>query len=197
MPKTTNLNLELTTDASTYFEDWRKSLNGQGSDATDYSNTQIIDNFAGNFSGGTAAQYFGKTSSDNFDMGWKTADTTPTADSTNLATSGGVHAAIGTATSAIDTGKSQTVVLTGDVVYNLAPDVFYDFTGALTSLSLTFNTAVSGRENEYKGQFLSGASAPTITFPASISWVGEFPTIEASKTYQFSVVNNIGVIIGV
>lgn len=55
MAKTTNLGLELTTDADTLFEDWRNSINGEGSGA-DKSNMQIIDEFAGSIPGvsGTA-----------------------------------------------------------------------------------------------------------------------------------------------
>ena len=49
MAKTTNLGLELTTDNSISFEEWRKSQNGQGvgSPADPKSNAQIIDEFAG------------------------------------------------------------------------------------------------------------------------------------------------------
>lgn len=46
MPKTSFLNLDLTTDENTRFEDWQKALNGEG-DGTEenpYSNMQIIDN---------------------------------------------------------------------------------------------------------------------------------------------------------
>lgn len=38
MPKTTNINLNLTDDANTYFEDWQKSIDGTGE-----SNMVIID----------------------------------------------------------------------------------------------------------------------------------------------------------
>jgi hypothetical protein len=49
MAKTTNLGLELTTDATTPFENWRKAQNGQGDGTTSdpKSNAQIIDEFAG------------------------------------------------------------------------------------------------------------------------------------------------------
>lgn len=47
MAKTTNLGLNLTTDDSTEFEAWRKSIDGNGS-GNDKSNMQIIDEFAGN-----------------------------------------------------------------------------------------------------------------------------------------------------
>lgn len=46
MPKTTNLNLNLTTDASTLFKDWRDSIDGNNS-SPNYSNMQIIDEAVG------------------------------------------------------------------------------------------------------------------------------------------------------
>ena len=50
MAKTTNLGLNLTTDDSTEFEAWRKSIDGEGS-GQDKSNMQIIDEFAGDVVG--------------------------------------------------------------------------------------------------------------------------------------------------
>lgn len=46
MPKTTNLGLNLTTDATTKFIDWRKSIDGSGN--TEKSNMEIIDEAIGN-----------------------------------------------------------------------------------------------------------------------------------------------------
>ena len=197
MSKTTYLNLELTTDSSTHFEDYRKALNGEGDTPATQSNMQLIDTFAGLLSGGAEGQYLGKSSEDNFTFDWTTPDTTPTADSDKLVTSGGTRAAIDAATSGIDTGKPETVVLTGIFPYNLKPNVYYNFTGALVSLTLSFGEPIEGRENEYKGQFLTGDTVPTVTFPSNVIWVGEFPELESNKTYLFSVVNNIGVIVGV
>ncbi len=50
MPKTTNLGLNLTTDNSTRFQDWRESIDGEGS-GDSKSNMQIIDEFAGGIYG--------------------------------------------------------------------------------------------------------------------------------------------------
>ena len=44
MAKTPNLGLEITTESSTLFEDWRKAINGEGEGPT-RSNAQIIDDF--------------------------------------------------------------------------------------------------------------------------------------------------------
>lgn len=46
MPKTTNLGLNLTTDNTTKFIDWRKSIDGSGN--TEKSNMEIIDEAIGN-----------------------------------------------------------------------------------------------------------------------------------------------------
>ena len=46
MPKTTNLNLELTTDTATLFEAWRKSINFEGAEG-EKSNMQLIDDAFG------------------------------------------------------------------------------------------------------------------------------------------------------
>lgn len=46
MPKTTNLGLELTTDDSVKFKNWREAINGVG-EGENKSNMQIIDEFAG------------------------------------------------------------------------------------------------------------------------------------------------------
>ena len=52
MPKTTNLNLELTTSDQTTVKSWRESVNGEGDGVNqDKSNTQLIDEWAGTVNG--------------------------------------------------------------------------------------------------------------------------------------------------
>ena len=196
MAKSTNLNLELTDSNEILFRDYRKAVNGVGEDG-EKSNAQIIDEFAGKFVGGTPAQYLKKSSDTKFDMAWETADDTPTENSAKLLSSKGAFEAINTAKSEIDTGSSITVTDSGAVVKELAPDKFYSFTGDITSLTITLGEAKANRENEYKGQFVTGSTVPTVTFPSTISWVGGAPIVEANKTYQFSILNEIGVIVGV
>ena len=50
MPKTTNLGLNLTTDNTTTFENWSKSIDGENSteNGEELSNFQIIDEAIGN-----------------------------------------------------------------------------------------------------------------------------------------------------
>lgn len=100
--------------------------------------------------------------------------------------------------SSVDVGGSVDVPNDGVVNKQLDPNVFYNFTGNITALNITFSQGESGRENEYKGQFVTGVTVPAVSFPVGVSWVGdEFPELEAQKTYQFSVLNNVGVIVGV
>lgn len=168
MAKSTYLNLELTED-NPYVSDWANTINGVGEDENK-SNAQLVDEFAGKFAGGTAGQVFVKSQSNNFAGEWKD----------------------------IDNGGKVAVPASGAVEQEILPDKFYDFTGSITSLTITLGSAIDGRENEYKGQFTTGATAPTVSFPASVSWIGgAFPTMQANKRYQFSILNGIGVIVGV
>lgn len=96
-----------------------------------------------------------------------------------------------------DNGSAVEIDDDGDVEQTINPNVYYNFTGVLTSLVISFGEEKTNRENEFKGQFTVGSTIPTVTFPSSVKWIGEeFPELEENKTYQFSVLNNIGVIVG-
>lgn len=84
---------------------------------------------------------------------------------------------------------------TGDTTFALTPNVLHvwDEVGAL---SVSLGAAKEGVVNEYLFQFTSGATATTLSVPDTIKWVTE-PSIEPNKTYQISVVDNIGLIVGV
>lgn len=169
MAKSTNLALELTESEETLFEDWRNAINGNGT-GENKSNAQLIDEFAGKFAGGSVGKMLVKKSNGDFDFEWQEI---------------------------YDNGATAIVENSGAVIAIIEPDKFYSFTGELTSLAISLGNAVSGRENEYKGQFSTGNTAPTVTFPSSIVWVGGNINIEANKTYQFSILNGIGVLVGV
>lgn len=82
----------------------------------------------------------------------------------------------------------------GTVSKELSPNTFYKF-GEVITLAITFAREESGIENEYKFEFVSGSTPTTLSLPASVKWNGgKAPTIEASKTYQISVVNNFALI---
>lgn len=84
----------------------------------------------------------------------------------------------------------------GTVTKQLSPNTYYEF-GECTSLTITLASEISGIRNEYMFEFVSGSTATTLSIPQSVGWMGgEAPTIEANKTYQCSIVNNIAVIGG-
>ena len=72
------------------------------------------------------------------------------------------------------------------------PDVVYSL-GTLTG-SVTFALAspVTGNVNHYFWMFDTSSTAPTITWPAGITWAaGAAPTIAASKHYEISILGGI------
>ncbi len=84
---------------------------------------------------------------------------------------------------------------TADVKFALTPNIFHKW-GEVASLNLTLtahtdNTIV----NEYMFQFTSGTTPTTLTLPADVKWIGS-NTVEASKTYQVSILNNLAVMGG-
>lgn len=81
----------------------------------------------------------------------------------------------------------------GTVTKQLKPNTFYKF-GSCSKLTITFAAEESGIENEYKFEFVSGTTPTTLSLPDSVKWSGgNAPTIEANKTYQVSIVNNLAV----
>lgn len=74
------------------------------------------------------------------------------------------------------------------------PNVFYNL-GELTG-SVTFALASPDDAtivNHYYWTFETGSTAPTITWPNGITWLGgSAPEISASKHYEISVLNSIG-----
>lgn len=72
------------------------------------------------------------------------------------------------------------------------PDVVYSL-GTLTgTVTFALAAAVTGNVNHYFWMFDTGSTAPTITWPAGITWAdGSAPTVAASKHYEISVLNGI------
>ena len=84
----------------------------------------------------------------------------------------------------------------GTVTQELSPNTLYEF-GECTSLTITLASEISGIRNEYMFEFVSGATPTMLSIPETVGWMGgKAPTIEANKTYQCSIVNNIAVIGG-
>lgn len=74
------------------------------------------------------------------------------------------------------------------------PNTLYKL-GTLTgSVTFALAAAIAGQYSEYMIDFIAGTPAPTITWPAGISWMGgSAPTITAGKHYQVSILNNLAI----
>lgn len=82
----------------------------------------------------------------------------------------------------------------GPVTSELFPNILYKF-GERPSLTITLGGGTVGIVNEYMFEFRSGTTATTLSVPNSVKWSGgNAPTIEANKTYQVSIVDNLALI---
>ena len=95
-------------------------------------------------------------------------------------------------------GKANkiSVVQTSASTIEINPNTFYKF-GEVASLNITLASITDNTiYNEFMFEFVSGSTATTLTLPDTIKWL-ETPTIESNKIYQCSIVDNIGVLLGV
>lgn len=95
-------------------------------------------------------------------------------------------------------GKANkiSVVQTSASTIEINPNTFYKF-GEVASLNITLASITDNTiYNEYMFEFVSGSTATTLTLPSSIKWL-ETPTIDANKIYQCSIVDNVGLLVGV
>ena len=96
-------------------------------------------------------------------------------------------------------GKADKVAVvdhgTSDTTFALTANVFHKW-GVVSSLTLTLASGAAGYLSEYMFEFQSGSTATSLSLPSTVTWV-ETPTIEANKTYQVSIVNDIAIIVGV
>ena len=100
-------------------------------------------------------------------------------------------------TNGID-GKNYSVevVESTTTTQEIQPNKFYKFE-EVTELNLTLAEITDTTQlNEFMFEFVSGSTATTLTLPDTIKWL-ETPTIEANKIYQCSIVDNIGILVGV
>nr|DAN21444.1 MAG TPA_asm: FIBRITIN T4, STRUCTURAL PROTEIN, CHAPERONE.85A [Bacteriophage sp.] len=81
----------------------------------------------------------------------------------------------------------------GSVNVNLFYGTFFIVTGATRIVVNDINLR-PGQEGSF--QFTCGSTAATLSMPSYIKWINE-PVIEANKTYQVSILNDIAVIGGV
>lgn len=74
----------------------------------------------------------------------------------------------------------------------LLPNIFYVWDNVST-LNITLGMQIPNITNEYLFQFTSGSTATQLNLPQHIKWAnGVPPYIEANKTYQISILNNLG-----
>ena len=117
--------------------------------------------------------------------------------------SSAVQTSLGKADTAIQehqdiSGKANkiSVVQTSTSTIEINPNTFYKF-GEVASLNITLASITDNTiYNEYMFEFVSGSTATTLTLPSSIKWL-ETPTIDANKIYQCSIVDNVGLLVGV
>lgn len=95
-------------------------------------------------------------------------------------------------------GKNYEVeiVESTETTVELQPNKYYQF-GEVTELNLTLAEITDNSQlYEFMFEFISGETATTLTLPDTIKW-SDVPTVEANRVYQCSIVNNIGLIVGV
>lgn len=79
------------------------------------------------------------------------------------------------------------------ITKQIKPNTFYKFGEVVRSLTITLAAEESGILNEYMFEFVN-SSTTTLSVPDTVKWSGgSAPTIEANKTYQVSIVNNLAV----
>ena len=95
-------------------------------------------------------------------------------------------------------GKNYQVetVESTETTVELQPNKFYKF-GEVTELNLTLAEIADNTQlNEFMFEFVSGETATTLTLPDTIKWA-ETPDVVSNKIYQCSIVNNVGLMVGV
>ena len=87
-------------------------------------------------------------------------------------------------------------MLAYDLSPELKPNVFHIWGNAIDGgiFAPTLGAELPFVTNEFMGQFTTGPTAPTVVFPSEIVWKTA-PSLVANKTYQFSVLNNKGIIV--
>lgn len=118
-----------------------------------------------------------------------TFDATPTVGSSNPVTSEGIKIALD---DKVDKTQTVTVSGGGDVTQALDAGKIYVFTGALTSLTLTFNAVASGDLAQYHFIFSTGSTAPTLTLPSGVTMPDDW-AVEADKRYEVDILDGYGV----
>lgn len=94
----------------------------------------------------------------------------------------------------LDTAE-VTVSTAGAVTQALDPGKMYHFSGALTSLTLTFNTPATGQLAQYHFDFTEGSTAFDPTLPNGVV-LPDSHTWEADTRYEVDILNGYAVVVG-
>ena len=83
-----------------------------------------------------------------------------------------------------------------ETTLSIEPNKYYKWTAAVSSLEITLTAPKDTRVlNNYMMEFTTSSTGCSLTLPTTIKWAnGEVPTLDASITYQVSIINNLAVI---
>ena len=88
----------------------------------------------------------------------------------------------------------ETVTDTGAVSKTLTANTLCNFTGAVTTLTITLPTTYSIAD-EFNFVFTTDSTGGNLALPSTVSWLsGTAPTLSASTYYECSIMNNKAVI---
>lgn len=117
---------------------------------------------------------------------------TPQMDGTGAAGSASTYAK-GDHVHPSDTSREARVTVvnhgTNDTTFALTPNVLHTW-GTINSLTLSLASGSSTYVDGYWFKFTAGSSFTDLTMPSGVAWVAE-PIIQAGKTYEVMIVNNL------
>lgn len=88
-----------------------------------------------------------------------------------------------------DSMTEVTISDSGSVSQALDANKIYHFTGALTALTITLNAPSANKNAHYHFDFLSGATAPTVTIPNTVTMPDGW-SVDAENRYEVDILNN-------
>lgn len=97
----------------------------------------------------------------------------------------------------VSTGVNIVNHGTSDTTFTMtSTPTTYHVWGEISTLNISFNNNASNKLAEYMFEFKSGATPTVLTLPNAVKWVGSHD-IQPNMTYQVSIVNNIGIMVGI
>lgn len=96
----------------------------------------------------------------------------------------------------IDSNCNIAVETTTASSKSLTANKYCRWTNTPTSITITLATPENSNIlNNYMFEFTASSSGCTLSVPSTIKWMnGNAPTIEAGKTYQISIINNLATV---